>query len=328
MLRVFACFIALTACVSHGVTWFLNHMHVRACHVSQRGKAGSTSGRGVTDTGKRSTVCHSARDHVFASTRLRLGPSSPSSRDSAMPTESVAEGCQWQFCSGRSTIDGPAQEQLLKCSGCRRVKYCGRDCQRLDWSMGGHKVICRQLSQKDSVPDPKLFMQVHQEWVRRVCGSAEMALLAAIVIPSPSDTDLARVGVVLDVQWCPDAADGKLMRLQGEIKEMNMETVAAEVQDTDNENFRVAAAKKRQIGENNANFVGASCTFKFHFEGPGLSAETEQDKVVELNMVLAVPKMSWTGRPIGGIGRGEEIAALVKSINDKYGKDLHTPQSD
>ncbi|KAH7357884.1 hypothetical protein B0T11DRAFT_283282 [Plectosphaerella cucumerina] len=32
---------------------------------------------------------------------------------------------------------------LLKCTGCVRVTYCGKDCQRKDWTEGGHKSDCK-----------------------------------------------------------------------------------------------------------------------------------------------------------------------------------------
>ncbi|KAJ3277437.1 hypothetical protein HDU76_010365 [Blyttiomyces sp. JEL0837] len=39
----------------------------------------------------------------------------------------------------------PFQEQanLKRCSKCKRVAYCGTECQKQHWSVGGHKRVCR-----------------------------------------------------------------------------------------------------------------------------------------------------------------------------------------
>ena len=29
-----------------------------------------------------------------------------------------------------------------RCSACRAVYYCGSDCQRRDWTSGGHRLVC------------------------------------------------------------------------------------------------------------------------------------------------------------------------------------------
>ena len=30
----------------------------------------------------------------------------------------------------------------MRCSACRAVYYCGSDCQRRDWTAGGHRLVC------------------------------------------------------------------------------------------------------------------------------------------------------------------------------------------
>ncbi|KAJ6511089.1 hypothetical protein C8R45DRAFT_1207828 [Mycena sanguinolenta] len=40
--------------------------------------------------------------------------------------------------------------QLSKCSGCRRISYCGQDCQKSDWKT--HKVMCKAFSELEKNP--------------------------------------------------------------------------------------------------------------------------------------------------------------------------------
>jgi radical SAM protein with 4Fe4S-binding SPASM domain len=30
----------------------------------------------------------------------------------------------------------------LRCSACRAVHYCGSSCQKRDWTVGGHRLVC------------------------------------------------------------------------------------------------------------------------------------------------------------------------------------------
>lgn len=188
--------------------------------------------------------------------------------------------------------------------------------------MGGHKLICGKLSQEEPTSDHRRFKLVYQEWACKVSGSAEMTELAALVLPSPSTADLPRCSVVLDVQWCPGAPDGKLLQLQVPevVKEMDLETARA----NDNESFLAA---RKQIGENNSNVVGVACNLYFHLEGSGLPAEQGKGKTVGLSLLLTVPKTAWTVQPTRELPPGASIPALVQRINDKYGKDLHVSHS-
>ncbi|KAJ3026581.1 Programmed cell death protein 2, partial [Rhizophlyctis rosea] len=40
------------------------------------------------------------------------------------------------------------------CSRCKRIHYCSREHQLLDWNSGGHKAICLTLSQDQDAPPP------------------------------------------------------------------------------------------------------------------------------------------------------------------------------
>ncbi|KZV74938.1 hypothetical protein PENSPDRAFT_749031 [Peniophora sp. CONT] len=50
--------------------------------------------------------------------------------------------CSWVDCQYHLE-NVPAT--LLTCKGCGDARYCGRDCQKLDWKHGGHKQACRRL---------------------------------------------------------------------------------------------------------------------------------------------------------------------------------------
>jgi hypothetical protein len=47
---------------------------------------------------------------------------------------------------------GESLSPLLTCAGCRSVKYCSKECQRLDWKEGGHKEECADLKEQKLSP--------------------------------------------------------------------------------------------------------------------------------------------------------------------------------
>ena len=47
-----------------------------------------------------------------------------------------------EFCAGC----GAGSLSLRKCSGCRAVAYCSRECQVRHWLQGGHKRECAELA--------------------------------------------------------------------------------------------------------------------------------------------------------------------------------------
>ncbi|KIO32226.1 hypothetical protein M407DRAFT_18796 [Tulasnella calospora MUT 4182] len=56
------------------------------------------------------------------------------------------EGCSWfKCCLYRDTKIAPLRE-MMRCSGCKSVQYCGTRCQKLDWKEGGHKEECKSKS--------------------------------------------------------------------------------------------------------------------------------------------------------------------------------------
>jgi hypothetical protein len=65
------------------------------------------------------------------------GVSGPVSQGSQRPPPGTKDVCC--VCG----VGGGAQIKLLKCGGCKKVEYCGRECQRKDWKT--HKKVCRSL---------------------------------------------------------------------------------------------------------------------------------------------------------------------------------------
>jgi len=50
-------------------------------------------------------------------------------------------------CSSCNTAQ-PSGQTFSKCTGCRTVQYCNKECQRAHWSPGGHKQVCKRLRKK------------------------------------------------------------------------------------------------------------------------------------------------------------------------------------
>ncbi|KZV62354.1 hypothetical protein PENSPDRAFT_253897 [Peniophora sp. CONT] len=50
--------------------------------------------------------------------------------------------CSWRSCVYFKTL---APHELKTCAGCSEVRYCGRECQKSDWTRGGHKKRCKRL---------------------------------------------------------------------------------------------------------------------------------------------------------------------------------------
>ena len=56
--------------------------------------------------------------------------------NSKTPVEGVCQGC------GKKGV-------TLKCSKCRKVYYCGKECQKMDW-ITGHKHVCREAGNDEA----------------------------------------------------------------------------------------------------------------------------------------------------------------------------------
>ena len=55
----------------------------------------------------------------------------------------------------------PAQRysfDALRCSACRAVYYCGSDCQRRDWTSGGHRLVCVAAPRRPERPTSRAML--------------------------------------------------------------------------------------------------------------------------------------------------------------------------
>lgn len=51
--------------------------------------------------------------------------------------------CQWRDCNQSNDYrHNPDVVKFKKCAACKVVRYCSRQCQKMDWNSGGHKRIC------------------------------------------------------------------------------------------------------------------------------------------------------------------------------------------
>jgi MYND finger len=51
--------------------------------------------------------------------------------------------CWWSECA-RRTGDKTASKELLRCAGCKKARYCSRECQTKDWKEQ-HKATCKSM---------------------------------------------------------------------------------------------------------------------------------------------------------------------------------------
>ncbi|KZV63193.1 hypothetical protein PENSPDRAFT_758176 [Peniophora sp. CONT] len=62
----------------------------------------------------------------------------------------IAQFCAWKECQYHKA---KAPTPPNACKGCGEVRYCGKECQRLDWK-AGHKRVCKRI--KDEAHTPKV----------------------------------------------------------------------------------------------------------------------------------------------------------------------------
>lgn len=46
-----------------------------------------------------------------------------------------------------------SEEEFSACSQCKQARYCSTECQRLDWTDGGHKAVCNGLKRDKEIMD-------------------------------------------------------------------------------------------------------------------------------------------------------------------------------
>ena len=73
-------------------------------------------------------------------------PSASASTTSSTPIPSISSDSRCANCGKTAAATG--LPQLLRCSKCKSVAYCGAACQRVHWKAGGHKAACKKIQSK------------------------------------------------------------------------------------------------------------------------------------------------------------------------------------
>ena len=60
-------------------------------------------------------------------------------RDYEREAKKAAMVCSWRSCQYHHE---KPPTPLLMCKGCGKAKYCSRECQKMDWKEGRHKLRC------------------------------------------------------------------------------------------------------------------------------------------------------------------------------------------
>jgi MYND finger len=68
---------------------------------------------------------------------------SNSSRTEGIPRKD-GNGCWYGGCDRHGKTDEETEWMLLKCSGCKKARYCSKECQSKDWKVL-HKLECRSM---------------------------------------------------------------------------------------------------------------------------------------------------------------------------------------
>ena len=72
-----------------------------------------------------------------------VSPLTVSGRITSTPIPSISSDSRCANCGKTAAVTGLVQ--LLRCSKCKSVAYCGAACQRVHWKAGGHKAACKKI---------------------------------------------------------------------------------------------------------------------------------------------------------------------------------------
>ena len=78
---------------------------------------------------------------------------------------------QAKTCDGCS---GDAIYKTRKCGGCRKVRYCSRECQQRAWRE--HKPLCIRAGEAAGASEPQMNRQMHRPIDPRYCRDCDMWL--------------------------------------------------------------------------------------------------------------------------------------------------------
>ncbi len=87
---------------------------------------------------------------------------------------------------GHEALRQEKGRELLLCSGCEKTKYCSKECQKVDWKVGGHKVLCKTMKNPDKGENPA-FDQFEEWKVKN--GIKIRKIFRALLFKKPDDDD-------------------------------------------------------------------------------------------------------------------------------------------
>jgi len=85
--------------------------------------------------------------HEGATNNLKILDETEGKSPTPAPT-TIASSAPPSVCCSSCNTPQPSGQTFSKCTGCRTVQYCNKECQRAHWRSGGHKQVCKRLKKK------------------------------------------------------------------------------------------------------------------------------------------------------------------------------------
>ena len=65
-----------------------------------------------------------------------------------------------------------------KCSACKSISYCSRECQKLDWKW--HKIVCKEARKRKNAKKSALFKQMEKHAKRKRWSQVKSLMVTAL----------------------------------------------------------------------------------------------------------------------------------------------------
>ncbi|KAG1663892.1 hypothetical protein FOA52_014705 [Chlamydomonas sp. UWO 241] len=105
--------------------------------------------------------------------------SSGRSEPSAPPGSRICHNCYKR----ERSADG---QKLFRCSGCKTVDYCSKECQNESWRNGGHREMCKRQALM-AAGESEMYA-AHHKWLRKMRHA-----LDSIAVSAPLDVGTSRI---------------------------------------------------------------------------------------------------------------------------------------